>query len=206
MIHVSDIINRVAKELIDDGFVYWSADEHISNLNDAVSAILFVKPEATRATVEVDVATGQSRISLPGDAYTILSVNQVDGIGVQYIAMSELDRLYPDWRNMTDTPSNWTKYDNEDTSFWLFPAPNADTKAEIDYAKQVRASSIDDTLSIQATYEPMLFDYMLYRAYSKNANSEASVARANLHLRSFELLLKGKSNIDVRARQQIKQQ
>jgi hypothetical protein len=206
MINTANIINRVAKELIDDGFVYWSKEEHISNMNDAISAILFVKPEATRKTTEIDVKKAQSRVELPADAYTILSVNQVDGIGAQFIAMSELDRLYPDWRNMTDTPSNWTKYDNEDTSFWLFPAPDANAKVEIDYSRFIRVESMNGTLILPDAYEPMIFDYMLYRAYSKGANSESTMARANLHLRSFELLLKGKSNIDVRVRQQIKQQ
>lgn len=206
MINTADIINRVAKELIDDGFVYWSKDEHICNMNDAISAILFVKPEATRKTTEIDVKKAQSRVELPADAYTILSVNQVDEIGVQFIAMSELDRLYPDWRNMTDTPSNWTKYDNEDTSFWLFPAPDANAKVEIDYSRFIRVESMNDTLILPDAYEPMIYDYMLYRAYSKGANNESTMARANLHLRSFELLLKGKSNIDVRVRQQIKQQ
>lgn len=204
--NVTDLIERVAGELIDPSFTFWRQDEHLNYLNDALAAILVVKPEVARTTEVLDIKAGLSRVSLPGEAYKLLSVNQVADIGVQFIEMAELDRLYPNWRTMKDTPSNWTKYDDEDTSFWLFPVPDSDTTVDVDYSRQLRVNAVTDRVPLNAIYEPMLMDFMLYRAYSKNAHSETSVVRANHHLRAFELLLKGKSSVDAQSRQYVKLQ
>lgn len=204
MSKVSDIILRVADELIDNRFTRWTKETHIANLNDAISSILLVRPDLGRATHTMELSVGQSRVAVPADAYKLLGVNHVNGYAVQFVDIYRLNQNYPTWRTMTDDqPTSWTRQDNDDLSFHVFPAPSELMSVEFDYARQIRISTENDDFPLPPIYEPMVFDFMMFRAYSKDGQNDSEAAKSNSHLQTFQFALTGKTNADNAEKQRI---
>lgn len=201
---VSELIQRVADELIDQRFTRWTKETHIANLNDAISSILYVRPDLGRVTHTVSLSVGQSRIDVPHDAYKLLGVNHVNGYAVQFVDIYRLNQNYPTWRMMTDDqPTSWTRRDNDDLSFHLFPAPSEVMSVEFDYARQIRISAESEEFPLPPIYEPMVFDFMMFRAYGKDGQNDSEAAKSNHHLQTFQFALTGKTHTDTAEKQRI---
>lgn len=206
MAQVIDIINRVARELIDKNFTRWTKDAHLTNLNDAISAILIVRPDLGRTTTTVSVEAGQFKVTLPDTAYKLLSVNHAANYALQFVDIYRLNNNYPDWRTRTAaSPLNWTRNDSDESCFFLFPAPTGSIDVEYDYAEQIRVSNADtDAFPLAPIYELMVFDYMMYRAYSKDGQNESEASKAAMHFQAFTTALTGKSQTDANESARIK--
>lgn len=206
MTQVIDIVNRVARELIDKNFTRWTKETHLTNLNDAISAILIIRPDLGRTTKTETVAAGQFKVTLPDTAYKLLSVNHADNYALQFVDIYRLNNNYPDWRTRTAvTPLNWTRNDNDESCFFIFPAPTAEISVEYDYADKVSVTNVDtDAFPLEDIYELMVFDYMMYRAYSKDGQNESEQSKASAHFQAFQLALTGKTQTDVNEAARIK--
>ncbi|MCE0495774.1 phage adaptor protein [Vibrio salinus] len=197
MTKVSDLINRVARELIDENFVRWSKSDHLSYFNDAISSILLIRPDLTRKTIEQNVAAGEYKISLPESAYKLLNVNHFDGYSLAYIDLEELNAILPNWRKKTDEyPERWTRNHKEDTAFFIYPSPNKSANIEYDFSEEISALDIADDFPLKQIYEVMVFDFMMYRAYSKDGQDSTELEKANSHYQAFTLSLTGKVQAD----------
>lgn len=204
MSKVIALIERVADELIDQRYTRWTKANHLRNLNDAISAILMARPDMGRKTQIQTVSKGQVSVDLPEDAYRLLNVNHANGYGLQFTDLYRLNQNYPMWRTMTDSqPTNWTKNDNDSLSFYLFPAPDSDIDIEYDYSRQIMVESDSEPFPLPPIYEALVFDFMLFRAYSKDGRSEAEAAKATYHLKNFQNALTGKTNTDNTEAQRI---
>jgi hypothetical protein len=205
MAQVIELINRVGRELIDKNFTRWTKEAHLTNLNDAISAILMVRPDLGRKTSTVQVTAGKFKVTLPDTAYKLLSVNHANNYALQFVDIYRLNNNYPDWRTKTGaSPLNWTRNDNDDLAFFLYPAPAATIDVEFDYAEQIRVSTESDGFPLAPIYELMVFDYMMYRAYSKDGENGSESAKAANHFQAFSLALTGKSQTDANETARIK--
>jgi hypothetical protein len=199
MTQVIDIINRVARELIDKNFTRWTKEAHLTNLNDAISAILIMRPDLGRTTTEVEVSAGQYKVTLPDTAYKLLSVNHANNYALQFVDIYRLNNNYPNWRTSTGTsPLCWSRNDNDDKAFFLYPAPESTITVEYDYAEQIRVEDEDtEAFPLAPIYELMVFDYMMYRAYSKDGQNESEAQKSAMHFQAFSAALTGKTNTDA---------
>jgi hypothetical protein len=205
MAQVIELINRVGRELIDKNFTRWTKEAHLTNLNDAISAILMVRPDLGRKTVTVQVTAGQFKVDLPDSAYKLLSVNHANNYALQFVDIYRLNNNYPEWRTRTAaSPLNWTRNDNDESCFFVYPAPVATMSVEYDYAEQIRVSTESDGFPLAPIYELMVFDYMMYRAYSKDGENGSESAKAANHFQAFSLALTGKSQTDANETARIK--
>ncbi|WBA13843.1 phage adaptor protein [Salinivibrio proteolyticus] len=204
MAKVISLIERVADELIDQRYTRWTKANHLHNLNDAIAVILMSRPDLGRETKSQTVKKGQSRVDLPDDAYRLLNVNHANGYGLQFVDLYRLNQNYPLWRTMIDAqPTNWTRNDNDSLSFYLFPVPEQDVDIEYDYSRQIIIKVDSDPFPLPPIYEALVFDFMLFRAYSKDGRSEAEAAKATYHLNNFQNALAGKTNTDNAETQRI---
>ena len=200
-----DLINRVAEEVIDKRFSIWTKEAHLSNLNDGISTLLMVRPDLARKTDEISVSAGDCRINLPEGAYKLLAVNHCNGYALQYIDINRLNQNYERWRTMKDDqPTNWTRNELDETSFFLFPVPDSNCIVEFDYSKNIRIGTTDDIIPLPEIYETMLFHYMVYRAYSKEGQQESQQAKAQSHYQAFQMALTGKSESDYQKAARLK--
>ncbi|EKO3628991.1 DUF6682 family protein [Vibrio metschnikovii] len=200
-----DLINRVAEEVIDTKFKFWSKEYHLSSLNDGLSALIMVRPDLARKITEINLTPGQVRVVLPEQAYKLLSVNHCGGYSLQYIDIDRLNQNYERWRMMEDEqPTNWTRNELDETSFFVFPKPTIPISLEFEYAEKLRITNTDEPVPIPEVYEALLFHYMTYRAYSKEGQQESQQAKAQSHYQAFQMALTGKSESDYQKAARLK--
>lgn len=197
------LIERVNQRLIDPGYVRWTRQELLDYLNDAVRAVLIRRPDANAIT-ESFVCVAGTRQALPAEAIRLIDVirNEAGG-AIRHIDRSLLDESYPDWqRGVAASSAQGYVYDERDPkSFWLYPGVRTGTSVELVYSKapapltlvQVDAAAL---LPLDDVYFNPLYDFVLFRAHSKDAEHAANAQLANSHFQSFALAMGEKMQSD----------
>lgn len=181
---VQDIIDQARTILQDTDAIRWSNPEFLGWIASAYREIVRHRPDANSTTATV-LTTADSRQALPADGAYLISIVRNEGGGkcaVRPIERSVLDSQNPYWHTVNNTASDQTAayyvYEKDSPKvFYLYPAPSAGTSISIQYARIPAAhTSTSDFISLDDTYAGMIVDYLLYRAYSK----DASVGDVNL--------------------------
>jgi hypothetical protein len=181
---VQNLIDQVRTILQDKDAIRWSDPEFLGWIASAYREIVRHRPDANSITATVST-NADSRQSLPADGAYLISVIRNEGgskRAVRPIERYVLDSQNPDWHTVNGTTSDQTAkyyvYEKDSPKvFYLYPAPAAGTTISIQYARIPTAhTSTSDLISLDDTYAGLIVDYLLYRAYSK----DASVGDANL--------------------------
>ncbi|MCG7586745.1 DUF6682 family protein [Photobacterium sp. OFAV2-7] len=199
---VQEIVDRVSRDLVDPRNVRWTRAELIDYLNDAIAAILIRRPDLSRTTANKQL-TGNT-LTLPDDAYQILTVNHIDNIAAQYVDINKLNQLYPDWRVTEGVPSCWTRNELDETTLFVYPKPTAEVTIEFVYSRNLAAGSETDDFPLPDLYEGVVVDFMMYRAYNKDGQNASESNKAQLHFQSFATSLGDKAAADSAKSQLIK--
>jgi hypothetical protein len=181
---VQNLIDQARTILQDKDAIRWSDTEFLGWTASAYREIVRHRPDANSTTATIST-NADSRQSLPADgAYLISVVRNESGSkrAVRPVERHVLDSQNPDWHTVNGTTSDQTAkyyvYEKDSPKvFYLYPAPAAGTNISIQYARIPTAhTSTSDLISLDDTYAGLIVDYLLYRAYSK----DASVGDANL--------------------------
>jgi hypothetical protein len=181
---VQNLIDQARTILQDFDAIRWPDTEFLGWTASAYREIVRHRPDANSVTTNIATAA-DSRQMLPADgAYLISVVRNEDGSkrAVRPIERHVLDSQNPDWHTLNATASvdtaKYYVYEKDSPKvFYLYPAPQAGANVSIQYARIPTAhTSVDETISLDDTYAGLIVDYLLYRAYSK----DASVGDANL--------------------------
>lgn len=200
---VKEIIDRVARDVVDLRHVRWTRAELLDFMNDAMSAILIRRPDLSRTTKSLKITT--NTVTLPDDAYQILAVNHINNIAAQYVDINKLNQLYPDWRTQTDEPHSWTRNEMDETTLFVFPGPAAEATIEIVYSRNLNVTDeADAVFPLPDLYEGVVVDFMMYRAYNKDGQNASESNKAALHFQSFATALGDKAAADSAKAQLIK--
>ncbi|MEC6796772.1 DUF6682 family protein [Photobacterium sp. S4TG1] len=202
MISVDILLTQAAIALVDPLFVRWQKPELLYYLNEALNAVITYKPNAVVARVNIE-AKGNP-VALPDDAHMLLSVEQIGAVRGQFTPMETLNRFYPDWRTSQGEPKCWTKAADELTWFWLYPTPDKATVIDVQYSQLLTATEGGE-LRMAITYSGMLLDFILYRAFSKDAENASEAQKAATHYQVFNAALTGKVTTDRVKQQALKQ-
>jgi hypothetical protein len=203
----ADVMTRAATTIGDEQFVRWSAQELHRYLNDGLRAIVAIKPNAKSKTVTLDLVEGTMQ-TLPED-YTILSrVSRnitSDGNGTGAIrtldSRSVVDAMLPGWQDETVIPfARVVKHVIHDladpATFYVVPGNDATGHIEAVVGAYPAASpvpganpsaigSYTDAVDLADIYLNPLVDYLIHRAYAKDARVAGSAARAAAHYEMF---------------------
>jgi hypothetical protein len=89
--------------------------------------------------------------------------------------------------------------DRDPKHFYVYPPQPAANPGyvEIIYSSAPSAASADGNISIDDVYANALLDYILYRAYSKDADYAANNQRALGHFQAFQLSLQKKDIVEL---------
>ncbi|OBU29321.1 hypothetical protein C0Z01_00505 [Photobacterium kishitanii] len=202
MISVNTLLTQAATVLVDPLFVRWTKPELLYYLNEALSAVITYKPSAVVARANIEVV--RNPVSLPDDAHMLLSIEQIGAVRGPFTPIETLDRFYPDWRTSQGQPKCWTKATDELTWFWLYPAPDKPTLIKVQYSQLLTATEGSD-LRMAIIYSGMLLDFMLYRAFSKDAENASEAQKAATHYQTFNAALTGKVTTDRVKQRALKQ-
>ncbi|MFP4036998.1 MAG: DUF6682 family protein [Desulfobacteraceae bacterium] len=204
----TNIIDRAAIVLQDTTGVRWpQTDELLLWLNDGQREVVLRKPEAYAQNEVVELVNGTKQ-SVPAAGIQLLDVirnmgtdGATPGRAITRIDRQILDEQRPDWHTETaDTQTKHYMFDTRDPKhFYVYP-PQDDPPGQVELVYASAPTDLDSlgsTITLDDVYAGVLLDYILYRAYSKDADlSPSAPQRAVAHYNSFLASLGAKGQID----------
>lgn len=175
---VSQVVNAAATLLLDMTHRRWPQSEKISWINEAMSAILFLKPEAFAKTTPLSLAYGSyQQIPIGSAVFMGLTRNLgTDGLtpgrAIRPSVRSSLDDADPNWHTMS--PSNVIRHfmaePNMPRVFYVYPPAQAGTKVELEHAVLPgKVTLMTDIIGIAPEYLPAITNYVAYRCNLKDS-------------------------------------
>jgi hypothetical protein len=172
---VQNLIDQARTILQDQGAVRWANPEFLSWLQTAYAEIIDKKPQSNSMRLVFACQAGTQQ-NLPADGALLISVVRNESPTAKAIRPVEravMDSQNPDWHNTPNT-GDVTHYVYEAQSpkvFYVYPQANDGQQISIQYAKIPLAhTTTSETIRLDDTYAGLLVDYLLYRAYAKDAS------------------------------------
>ena len=190
------ILDKAEIILKDSSNLRWSAAELLDWLIEAQGQIVLLKPDANAVQEAVVLSSGTLQ-SLPATSTQLIDVTYNMGLtpgttygdAISLVDRGIMDACYPGWQTeSSSTTVNHVIYDpvKLPKKFWVYPQSPGTNYIQIITAK-IPATVADAAAAINLAdeYVPALMDWILFRAFSKDAEYNPSVERALAHLDSF---------------------
>jgi len=205
----SAIVDKVEIVLQDTTNVRWTSTELLGWLNDGQRDIVLLKPDTNVTTDDYKLAAGTKQRIPDGTAtyqnetpttldagITLVGVKRnmgtngtTPGRAITIIDMRIMDTNNPGWHSETGAAEvKHYMFDarNPKVFYVTPPQPAADQGyVEVAYASIPSDVAIDAAISLDDTYANVLLDYILYRAYQKDADYSKDNARVQAYYASF---------------------
>ncbi len=215
-VKVTDIIRNV-EHVLQDTSIRWPRTELQNWINESYLAIILMRPDANAKTGTFTCAAG-SRQQLTSQFASSLKLLDVtrnlasasDKRAVRLVARSVLDDQRPTWHGETGTVNiQHYMYDpRQPKEFFVYPPATTAAEIEVIYADAVTGhalseSALDPTGSnatvilLDDIYKSPITDWVLYRAYSKDAEYGANEQRAVGAYNAFNTALGAKNQVDA---------
>jgi hypothetical protein len=203
-VKVVDLIARASKVLNDDGLARWTPAELQYWLNDGYRETVIFRPDSNSKTGTFACVAGprQQITTTFADATQLMEVvrnvaSSSDKSSVKLISRSTLDDMDRTWYGLAGAvtveryaydprlPREFLVYPPAAVGAQLeiiyssVPAPHTLTSAELQNVMTTEVIRIDDS------FANALLDYMLFRAYNKEAEA-SSIAKATAHYQAFQ--------------------
>ena len=186
---VNALLGRAAKLLQDDiSNIRWPLAELLTWLNDGQREIVLHKPNASVKNTAFNLVA-DTKQALPADAIQLLSVmrNLPRGRSIERADIIILNQQSPDWHS--EPPTVVVKhfcYSVWDLkNFYVYPPNNGTGVVELVYSASPADAVENGVISLDDIYQTVLLDYILYRAWSKDAEYASNPQRANAHYMAF---------------------
>lgn len=222
----AQVMKRASTILQDADAIRWTPVELCDWLNEALRAIVAIKPNAKAGNVILTLAAGTKQ-TLP-EQYTILSrvlrnigptPGNAPGKAIRTLAKRDiLDAQIPGWHDPAVLPATAAvSYVWQDLmalrEFWVAPANDGNGRIEVTVGMiptPVTAPSnpLDIDAYVQAVdlpdlFQPIILDMILYRAFSKDSAAPDAAQRAGAHMQSaasgLEALSGGQNAVSLAA-------
>ncbi|WP_422461750.1 MULTISPECIES: DUF6682 family protein [unclassified Endozoicomonas] len=209
---VTAIIQRVRNLLQDNTAVpRWSNNDLLDAYNEALLAVVQNRPDVNSQLLAF-TCQAQAVQSLPPGTYRLLDIVDNPSTGRTVIATtrSSLDSLLPNWTTATGESVEQYVYDQKSPSvFYVYPVPPADHQLNllVSHAPARIAITNFDTdiqlFSLDELWLNPVINYMLFRAFSMDMETEANMQQAQSYLAMFANNLGLKWNVDQMFRQML---
>lgn len=200
----SELVSRAQTVLNDAAGARWPEAELLKWISDGQRVIVLVRPDAYSINESLTLVDGTKQ-TLPSGGLRLLDViRNLTSTGgpdrsVRMVDRETLDAQDYNWHVSSSTGKviNFV-YDNRDpTHFYVYPKAAAGMKLEILYSKAPAEITTSSTALVVAdVYAEPLFNYVLFRAYSKDAEYAANAALAQGYFQVFMSLLGLKTTKD----------
>jgi len=209
---VGEILRRaklILQEITQNG-TRWTNEELLGWLNEAYQAVVAMKPDASALNAEMACAAGTKQ-TIPADGHRLLDVVRntapaAGGLSVMPTTRAALDATRRGWHGETRsvTIEQFVFDDHDPRHFYVYPPAADGAKLEIIYssvpvphAKEQATTASTESIRLGDSYAPALVDYILFRAYSKDAEHAANLNRAQMHNGAFITALGAESQAGV---------
>ena len=191
---VNNLVDRVELLLQDTSNVRWGASELIYWLNDGQREVVLIKPDVSVTNESVLLVAGTKQ-TIPTDGIQLSDLVRnmgTDGTTVgKTISLIErrvLDTLLPTWHSdIASTVVKHFMFDTRDPRhYYVYPKSPGTNYVEIVYTSPPATVAAGGNISIPDIYSNCLIDYMLYRAYAKDADFVGNSERALAHYSAFQ--------------------
>jgi hypothetical protein len=206
------IIRGVVTALKDPTAVRWKTDELVRYLNDGQRDIVAVRPDATATAVSMALAAGARQTLPAAGAKLIEVVRNTNGAQRSIRATSRvlMDAHNPSWYSKAGVEEiHHYMFDmREPRVFYVYPPAAVGASVELVYsayptdvatpATGALYTDVVGNLSVQDIFANALTNYILYRAFSKDAetvNATAASAHYQLYQSMLGLELNGTSGV-----------
>lgn len=197
---VGEVLRRtklILQEVTQNG-TRWTNEELLGWLNESYQAIVAIKPDASSVNAQITCVSG-TRQTIPADGMRLLDVVRNTGVAAKGMSVMKarrdaLDATRRNWHGETasDTVEQFIFDDQDPTHFYVYPPATTAAKLEIIYssvptphASAQASSSSTEVVRLGDHYVPAIVDYMLARAYAKDAEHAANLQRAQMHNGAF---------------------
>lgn len=198
-VKIVDMVDRVQTLIQDTSGTRWPKLELLKWFNDGQREIVMFRPDA-KSVYAAFAAVEGTKQTLPSNALRLIGVpRNTTGKAITQIERRILDEQVPDWHTLPASPASAADHfvyePMNPKVFWLYPRVAAATSVDIIYsAVPVEVTSADPdladipntTIEVDDIYANAIMDYMMYRAYQKDANYAANGPRASAHYAAFQ--------------------
>lgn len=195
-IYAQYIVHRAAETLQDLTSIRWPAAELVRYLNDGQREIGFAQPEAVYGSTQSYALAAGANQMLPSEGNKLITVrcNGGGGPAIRLTSMEILDAQIPNWRSITpaSTIVHYMYDERTPRLFHVYPPAASGATVDLSYSKNpvdiaepstgATWAQVDNVtpLSVIDLYANVLVDYILHRAYAKDAeyaqNAQLSAA------------------------------
>lgn len=218
---VIDIVRRAEKILNDEGGVRWTRLELQDWINDSYKEIVLIRPDANSQTATVTLAAGtRQKLGDAGSINLATALRVLDVVrnmaatstkrAIRFIDRRILDDQLPAWHAETQSVNivHWMMDPRTPKEFLVYPPATTLAQVELAYSSvpashAIASGALDPTagdttvINIDDIYANVMLDYVLYRAYSKDAEYAANSQRSINHLNAFNAALGAKTTMDA---------
>lgn len=222
-VKVTDIIRRV-EYVLQDTNIRWPRVELQNWLNESYMAITLLRPDANAKSGTFTCANGSRQVltaQFPSalrllDVTRNLASSSTKKV-VRLVARSVLDDQRPSWHSETGTVNiqHYTFDPRQPKEFFVYPPATTSAEIEVVYADAPGAHSLteaqldpdggsNEVIKLDDIYMSPIIDWILYRAYSKDAEYGANEARAQAAYGAFNAAIGAKSQTDTAVSPSVK--
>ena len=187
----SKLINRARDLLNDTGSVRWQDSELLNWINEGQQRLARLRPKYFVKTAKLQLQPGVLQ-QLPADGIVLQAVvrnlgidGNTPGRAVSRVDKRSLDVINPDWpSDPADATVRRYIYDpNSPLYFYVYPAqPSPAAFVEISYsALPPTLSTTGSSLGVPEDMAPLVLDFVMYRALSRDAPEGGSTAAASFY-------------------------
>jgi hypothetical protein len=173
---VQNLIDQARTILQDQDATRWSNPEFLSWLQTAYAEIVDKKPQSNSTRIVFACQAGTQQ-NLPADGALLISVVRNESPtakAIRPVDRAVMDSQNPDWHNTANNGDiSYYVYEAQSPKvFYVYPQATAGQLISIQYAKIPSAhASTNEPIRLDDTYAGLLTDYLLYRAYAKDAGA-----------------------------------
>lgn len=195
------VVKSVQTALQDTAGVRWAASELVVYLNDGQRDLILNRPDAN-AVMSAIVPVAGARQALPVAAMSLIGITgNTNGNrrAIRKVEMSALDAIDRDWQSMTGVAEfvNFMYDQREPGYFYLYP-PASGVGGSVDvlygaYPTDVSApsgdgkafSTVSGNLAVSDQWGNALVNYVLGRAYAKDAEYGGNAQLATAYMQAY---------------------
>lgn len=202
-----DIVRRAKRILQERGDgIRWTNGELIGWLNEAYIAVATQRPDAHSRIDTVTLKAGAKQ-ALPSDGLRAMEViSDSEGGSPRLTTRRMLSTMRPGWQREKEGGrfEFYVLDEMNPATFWLYPPAKEGSEAEVSYVgkpAQHEGESLDAVgdapISVSERFTTALLDFVLYRAFAKDAEVAANLSRSQSHYQAFAAAMAGKAQGDA---------
>ena len=215
-VKVIDVIRRV-EDVLQDSNIRWPRTELQNWMNESYLAITLARPDANAksGTFTCTAGTRQVLTAEFPSALRLLDVtrnlaNTSTYRVIRLVSRSVLDDQRPSWHAETGTVNiqHFTFDPRQPKEFFVYPPATTAAQVEVVYTDSPGSHSLSESdldpegtntevIKLDDIYMSPVIDWILYRAYSKDAEYGANEQRAQASYAAFNAAISTKNQVDA---------